>query len=353
MARPGPLTGLRVLEAATYLTGPLAARTLGELGADVVKVEAPGGDPYRRFGRRVGGVGVMWAQANHGKELVTLDLKQPAGRADLLRRLSDTDVLITNWRPGVAAGLGLVDEEIRRTCPALIWCRINGFGPDGPAAGAPAFDAVIQARSGLMHAQGAPGPPVAVRSLLADKLTGTMAVQAVLAALHQRDVTGDGAVVELAMLDAMAWFNSFDVLTEHAVVDRPGAEVNPQLASVRPSPTSDGWILLSPVRARQLDDAAQALGHPEWTAQLKAIADPAELTEHFFHLVATVTPTGTTAHWLGLLAAHDVPAGEVLDLPGHLTDPQVVHNAVYRTVDHPQLGRMRAARYPARWIPGG
>jgi crotonobetainyl-CoA:carnitine CoA-transferase CaiB-like acyl-CoA transferase len=296
-------------------------------------------------------VGVMWAEANLSKELVTLDLKQPAGRDDLLRRLADTDVLITNWRPGVAADLGLVDEEIRHANPGLIWCRISGFGPDGPAAADPAFDAVIQARSGLMHAQGAPGAPQAVRSLLVDKLTGTMAVQAVLAALRQRDVTGAGATVELAMLDVMAYFNSFDVLAEEALVDQPGAAVNGQLASVRPSPTADGWILLSPARARQLGDAAVALGHPEWTAELRAIAEPTEMTERFFHLVASVTPTGTTAHWLELLAAHDVPAAAVLDLPGHLADPQVIHNRTYDTVDHPQLGRMRRARYPARWIP--
>jgi crotonobetainyl-CoA:carnitine CoA-transferase CaiB-like acyl-CoA transferase len=340
------LAGLRVVDASTFLSGPIAGRALVDLGAEVVKVEPPGGEPYRNFGRQVRGVGVAYVHTTHGKRVVEIDLKDPAGREELARELHRADVLITNWRPGVAESLGLTPESLRATEPQLVWCRISGYGQTGPDATSPAFDSVIQARTGIMFTQGISEPEV-VRSYLADKVTGVMAVQGILAAVLRRDRTGDGGVVDVSMLDSLAWFDSFDTLTERTLPDDGGDAVNHQLQSVQPTRTSDGWVVIAPVRGRHIRDMADAVGHPEWITELRAL-NGAALTDRLFALVGGVTVHESTAYWLQRFADHDVPVGEVLDLDGHIADPQVVHNGTYQLAKHPVLGTVRVARHPAR-----
>jgi len=348
-----PLAGCRVVDAATYVSGPYAAMMLADLGADVVRVEPPGGDPFRRFGRAVGGVGIMWANVNRNKRSVVLDLKSSEGRARLLDMLAGTDVLMTNWRPGVAEELGLTVAAVRAANPALIWCRISGFGPDGPLAGDPAFDSVIQARTGVMVAQGAAREdPEAVVGFLADKVTAMIAAQSVLAALAGRAGAGAGAapVIDVSMLDAMSYFLGPDLMAErtrHDDADRPA--ISDQLSAVRCVATADGWIFVSPVRGKQLKGMAAAAGHLEWIDELRALDDPGARVRRLYHLLGAVTPSASSREWLERFAAHDVPAAPVLDLDAHLADPQIAHNQTYVTYEHPGLGRIRQARYPVRW----
>ncbi|MCU4183576.1 CoA transferase [Acidiferrimicrobium sp. IK] len=350
-----PLAGITVVEAATFLSGPLAAQALADLGAQVVKVEPPGGDAFRRFGRTVEGLSVMWVAANRSKAAAVVDLATAEGRAEMDRLLDTADVLITNWRPGVAERLGLDADRVRGRWPRLVWCRISGFGQDGPKALEPAFDGVVQAASGTMPTQGfspaGGGAPQMVRAFQVDKLTAAYAAQATLAALLARATSGAGAVVDVAMLDAAAYFNFTDSMIERALPadDGHGDGINRQLATVQAVPTADGWIMVSPARARQMRAAVEAAGHPEWTDELRRAGDPDSLTARFFELLATVTPQRTTAEWLEVLRAADVPAAEVLDADGHLSDPQVVHNGVYQLADHPTIGRHRWVRYPARF----
>ena len=171
-----PLTGIRVIDAAAFLTGPFAAMLLGDLGADVVKVEPPKGDPFRRFGQRHNDVGISFTNINRNKRSIALDLHDPADSAVFERLLIGADVLITNQRPASSRALGL-DESLLDRHPRLVWVRITGFGPDGPMAEEPAFDSVIQARAGIAMSQGQDGRPELVKSWLCDKVTAMMAAQ--------------------------------------------------------------------------------------------------------------------------------------------------------------------------------
>jgi crotonobetainyl-CoA:carnitine CoA-transferase CaiB-like acyl-CoA transferase len=341
---------VRVVEAASYVSGPFAGMMLADLGASVVKVEPPGGDPYRRFGRAEGGVGIMFANANRNKTSEVVDLKTDAGRLRFADMISAADVLLSNWRPGVAEELGFGEAAVRGLNSGLVWCRVSGFGQDGPLAGAPAFDTVIQARSGVMSMQGGRGSPDSVRGYLVDKVTATFVAQTVMAALLQRTETGEGCVVDVSMLDAVAYFMGPDLLAERTVVgDPPGRPaLAEQLTALRCVRTSDGWVLVSPVRSKQLKGMAAAAGHPEWIDELRGESDPGKRTARIYDLVAGVTPSATTAEWLSRFEAHDVPAAPVLDLDEHLADPQVDHNRTYVYYDHPALGRVRQPRHPAR-----
>ena len=345
-----PLTGYRIVDAATFVSGPWAAMMLADLGADVVKIEPPGGDPFRRFGRTVAGVSIMWANVNRNKRTVVLDLKSADGQAEMLRLLADADAFLTNWRPGVAAGLGLTSEAVGSANPTLVWCRVSGFGTGGPLADDPAFDSVIQARAGVMYAQGGGANPEPVRGFLVDKLTATMAAQALLAGLVQRGRTGAGTTVDLSMLDAISYFNGPDLLSERTRLDDAGRPaLSDQLTAVRCVPTADGWIFVSPVRGKHLRGMAAAAGHPEWIEVLRSEDDPARRTRRLYGLLAEVTPSESTGVWLERFAAQDVPAAPVLDIDAHLGDPQIAHNQTYVTYDDPVLGRIRQPRHPARW----
>src|SRR5262245_17343003 len=342
-----PLDGVKVVEAASYVTGPFAALALADLGATVVKVEPPRGDPMRRFGLRHQGVGLGFAAVNRNKTSVTLDLKGQAGLDELHQLLGTADVFITNWRPAVAARLGLTREAVRERHPRLVWIRLSGYGQDGPMAGFPAFDSILQARSGVVSQNGE--PPRLVPGYLADKVTAMVATQSVLAALVHRDRSGEGAgaVVDVSMLDSMAYFLAPDLLGDHLVVGEPEPGVARHIAAARPLRTQDGWIVVSPVSGQQMKGALAAVGHPEWGEQLRAATTATGMIERFYELIEPVLTGRSTAEWERAFAEADVPASAVLDFGAHLADPQVAANGTYHEVDDPLLGRVRNLRYPA------
>lgn len=342
----GPLRGLKVVDAAGYVTGPYAATMLGDLGADVVKVEnPPKGDPMRGFGTRRRGTSVWFANFNRNKESVLLDLKNDEGKRLFLELVAGADVVILNWRSRVAGSLGLDDAVLAAINTRLVRLWITGYGPDGPLGNRPAFDTLLQAQSGLVHRQGD-----LLRTIVADKNTALMGVQAVLAALVRRGVTGEGDRIDMAMIDAMAYWNFPDMMEARTFTDDDDTVV----ASGRQGRTgvlrtADGAIVVAPVSGAQIGRCLEAVGHPEWKADLKAITDPRELSDTMLNRIEPITESGSTDHWLARFAEYDVPAAPVLDPDGHLADEQVVHNQVYSVVDHPHLGPMRRPRYPARF----
>jgi crotonobetainyl-CoA:carnitine CoA-transferase CaiB-like acyl-CoA transferase len=349
--RGGPLEGIRVIEAAAFVAGPYAAMMLADMGADVLKVEPPTGDPLRTFGRRVAGVSVNFVNANRNKSSLTCDLRTEDGKAAFLEVLEDADILVTNWRPGVAESFGLDADFVRDQCPRLVWVRITGYGPDGPLASTPVFDALIQARSGMMVAQGETTPRP-VWSWIVDKVTASFAAQAGLAALVRRQTTGDGSIIDISLLDSFAYFNFPDLLTERTILsehDRP--PLNAQNRSVRPVPTKDGWLMVNPVRGIQLKRALEAFGRADAIAEMKAL-DNSSATYRFFVIAEEAAAARTTAEWLEILAEHDVPAAPVLDFDAHFTDPQVVHNETYVEISDPRFGPIRQPRFPARFTTG-
>jgi crotonobetainyl-CoA:carnitine CoA-transferase CaiB-like acyl-CoA transferase len=341
------LDGIRVIDAASFVTGPLAAMVLADLGADVVKVEPPGaGDPYRRFGKQWNGHGIPFVNANRGKQSIALDLRDDADAAVLERLLGHTDILITNCRPAAAARLHL-DDALCDRHPHLIWIRVTGFGPDGPMANAPAFDSIIQARSGLASLHGGAVGPALTPSWMCDKVSALFAAQAALAALVARQQTGRGQLVDVPMLDSVAYFNFPDLMVDRTLVGE-GDDGPVRVTVARPVRARDGWVVVNAVRGRQILAALTALGLEQRQAELQSITDGIQLSRALCDVVEAGTQSLTTEEAISRLAAHDVPATEVLSPDAHLRDPQVVHNAIYAMTEDARLGVVRRPRYPAR-----
>ncbi len=336
-----------MVDAASYVSGPFAASTLADLGADVVKVEPPRGDPYRRFGPRHGDSSLLFRAANQNKRSVALDLKTDTGRAAFHRLLTDADVLITNWRPEASARIGLDPESVRADFPQLIWVRITGFGPDGPMGELPAFDSVIQARSGVMLSGS--DSPVTANNIVADKVTAMAATQTALAALFERTTSGQGSVCDLAMIDALAHFYGADVTAGHRIPgEQPDQFVAEAMFRDTTLRTADSWILVVPVSGAQLRRALEATGVGDAWEEIRA-GGPDDIWPRFVARVASTIATKTTAEWESIFAEHDVPATAVLDFETHIADPQVAHNETYEVVDDPELGPYLRPRFPARF----
>jgi crotonobetainyl-CoA:carnitine CoA-transferase CaiB-like acyl-CoA transferase len=340
-----PLEDLRVVDATSFISGPFAALCLADLGARVLKIEPPRGDPMRRFGVLHNGVNFSFAACNVNKVSRTLDLKRPSDVAQFRGILDDSDVLITNWRPGVAEDFGLGLDTIRDSYPKLIWVRISGYGQDGPFAGRPAFDTIIQARSGYAFSR--EGDAQLATGYLADKVTGILAAQAALAAVHSRETNNIGSIVDVAMLDAMAYFNGPDLFAGGLIKDTIEPAVMRHVCGPRPLPTKDGWIMVSPVSGQQLKSLLVAVDRPEWLDNLRNASDPATLILEMHRLLETVLPNHTTQEWERRMADADVPASAVISLEQHFEDPQVVHNQLYHDLEDPVFGTIRRLRYPA------
>lgn len=336
-----------MLDVSSYVSGPFAAEMLADLGASVIKVEPVGGDPLVRWGRAVDGWGIVYTNCNRGKQVTSLDLQSDPGRAQFLSLASEADVVITNWRTGVADRLGLV--EGLADCPDLIWARITGWGNGGPLAGVPAFDSSIQVRSGLAWAQGDEAPKL-MRMFLADKITALLTAQAVVAALYQRARGGGAGVIDIAMIDALAYFNFPDLLQNRSPLDAGILPArNEQMEANRPAQTADGWMVVSPVGGRQLKAALEAIDRLDALADMKQATSQHEMTALFVSLLDGALPARPTGDWLEIFETYDVPAAPVLTIDEHLNDAQVAYNGTYDIIDGPGTGRFRRARYPARF----
>ncbi|MGE0232483.1 MAG: CaiB/BaiF CoA transferase family protein [Flavobacteriaceae bacterium] len=338
-----PLDGIRIVEAAGYLSGPLSAQMLGTLGAEVIKIEPPHGDAYRNVGHRWNGTGVMWGNCNNGKSSLALDLKSEEGMKKLKELIAETDIFIETWRPRVSAALGLGYEQLSRLNPRLIQVSMTGYGADGELAAQPAYDALIQGRVGLFAYEADGGFPRATNNFVADKVTGMLIAQFMLAALFQRERTGKGLHVETSMLDMMAYYTFPDAMHNRTFVDDDADQAK------LPQPvfqTSDGYITLSPVTGKHFGRTLEGIGHPEWKEELKQIKSPKEMSRTFYDRIAGPIREKTSKEWLEIFTALDLPCGPVNNPEDMLKEPQIIHNRVFHEIDTPD-GRKRVARYPA------
>ena len=342
----GPLAGVRVIELCNFISGPFATMMLSDLGAEVIKVEPPRGDPFRRFGRSGASVSPLFVNTNRGKRNVVLDLKDKDDTGALLQLLNTADVMVSNWRPGAAARLGLVDDDLSRRNPNLIRIYISGFGATGPLADRPVYDTIIQAHLGA----GQNSPPAITGAYVVDKTSAAMVCQAALAALFARERTGVAERVDLALLDAAAYVNFVDVMANRTYLDNATADAtNRHAAATRALRASDGWLVVVPVTADQVRRACNAIGRSALADELLTIRDAAELTTRMMDEFESVTQTASVEHWLKAFDANDVPAGPCLTIDEHLADGQVQHNHTYSIADWDGLGRVRQVRYPARF----
>lgn len=348
----GPLSGVRVIDLTSMISGPMATLTLADQGADVIKVEAPnGGDFARKVATRRNGFSASFVNNNRNKRSVVLDLKNPKGLAAFLKLVVDADVVIQNFRPGVAERIGLGEDKLRSLNPSLIYVSICGFGFDGPYAQKPVFDPLIQALSGLTTIQAGADDlqPRLVRTILPDKLTGIQASQAITAALFSRERNGQGQHIRVSMLDTLVAFLWSSDMGGHTFVgDETETEVAQSFIDLIYE-TADGHISVAAMHDKHWIGLSKALNRPDFLTDPRFTTP--ELREINKEDRLNLTQEGLINHptqqLLEMLEAEDVPCAPVLTRTQMRQHPQIIANEILIEVDHPQAGRLRQARQPA------
>jgi crotonobetainyl-CoA:carnitine CoA-transferase CaiB-like acyl-CoA transferase len=353
MTKPtGPLEGIRILDLTGVLFGPLAAQTLGDWGAEVIKVEPLVGDTWRNSGQfRNRGMSGQFMAVNRNKRSLALDLKHPRGKAVLERLIPTVDALVSNVRPAALARLGFSFEDCQKLNPRLIYAAATGFGQDGPWAARPAFDEIAQAASGLASAMGSDDEPAFVPSLIGDKICGLTLAGAVCAALLRRERTGKGQMVEVPMLETLAAFNSIEMLGGHAFVPPIGPVGYKRMKERRPVRTKDGWLTMLPYSGENWCAFFAAVGHPECIEEF-SVRDPvkrASNIDRIYQRMGEIAASRTTAEWEELLLSIDVPHTAFAKLAEVAEQPHLKAVGLFVDLDHPTEGRIRQARPPAKF----
>ena len=342
------LDGLRVVETGVLLAGPFCGQLLGDFGAEVIKVEQPGvGDPMREWGReRSGGLSLWWPVLARNKKSITLNLREPRGQ-DLVRRLvASSDILLENFRPGTLERWGLGYEELSAINPRLILVRVTGFGQTGPYAARPGYGSVGEAMGGLRYVVGNPdSPPSRMGISIGDTLAATFACVGTLAALHARERTGRGQVVDSAIYEAVLGVME-SLIPEYAatgyVRERTGAII-PNVAPSNVYPTADGQMVI--IAANQdtvFARLAEAMGRPDmatderYATHMARGARQTELDE----LIADWSAGLDAAELNKILLHHGVPTGEIYRAPDMLRDPHFAARDAIVRLTHPELGEL-------------
>jgi crotonobetainyl-CoA:carnitine CoA-transferase CaiB-like acyl-CoA transferase len=348
----GPLAGVRVVDLTMAVLGPVATQILGDMGADVIKIETPQGDPVRGLGpARHPGMGAYFLGINRNKRSVVLDLKQPPAHAALLKLVATADAFVHNMRLGAAARLGLDYPSLRAHNPRLVYAAATGFNKEGAYRDRPSFDDVIQGESGLAALNGVDGEPRYVPMAVCDKVCGYALASAVGMALFHRERTGEGQEVHVPMLETMVAFNLVDHLW-HGVLAEPEKGLGyPRMLTPhrRPFPTRDGHVCILATTDLQWRHLFAALDCPELIDddRFATIASRTDNIDALYRIVIERMRTRTTAEWRDRLDRFDVPNGVVIDLDGLLADPYLRDTGFFAPVEHPSEGKMLTMAIPA------
>lgn len=352
---PGPLAGLRVLDLSRVLAGPFATMKLGDMGADVVKVEMPGrGDDTRAWGPPFqAGEACYYLAVNRSKRGITLDLKHPLGRAVLERMVRGYDVLIENFRPGTLDRLGFSWERIQTLNPRMIVCSISGYGQTGTRRTDPSYDLVIQGESGLQELTGAAdGPPTKVGASLADLTAGMLAVEGILLALLERGTTGKGQRIDIALLDGMLAMFTYQAQNYFATGRSPRRLGNqhPTLTPYETFRTADGWINVGVTQESFWRALCEELERPE-LARDPRFASNADRVAHRAELEQILVPrfaARSSQEWVDRLHRRDVPCGMVRTVAQVLDDPARRERDMIVELMHPTIGALRMVGNPLK-----
>jgi crotonobetainyl-CoA:carnitine CoA-transferase CaiB-like acyl-CoA transferase len=348
---PGPLQGFTVVEACQMVAGPMAAMLCADLGADVVKIEQPrGGDRMRLLGHRVGSIGALWAGVNRGKRSLVLDLQHADGLVALNDLVAGADVFVQNFRPGVAARLGIDEASLRAVNPGLVYVSISGFGDSGPYIDQKSYDYVVQMLSGMAALQGGDGNPELIRNIVIDKVTAMTATQSILAALLARAGGAGGQHVRLSMIDTAVAFLWPDGMMQHTLLDTDRVTTGPHMADgyvVRP--TADSYLALVATSNSQFPGLCAALGREEWLTDPRFItlADREANAEALTELIGIEVARHPGRELVQRLHANDVPCALSNPVDRVHLDPQVAHNRILVEHERPWLGQVREPRPPA------
>jgi len=362
----GALEGIRVVDLSRVLAGPWAGQMLGDLGADVIKIERPGnGDDTRSWGPPWRGTPVegmrpdaaYFTCANRNKRSVALDLADEQGQKVLRDLVAQADILIENFKVGGLKQYGLDYESLRELNPRLIYCSITGFGQTGPYAHRPGYDFLVQGLGGLMSITGRPddehgGGPMKVGVALVDVMTGLYASTAILASLQHRNSTGEGQHIDVALLDVQvaALANQAANFLVGGVVPERMGNSHPNIVPYQDFPTADGHMILTVGNDAQFARFCQIAGHPEWAKDERFKTNAARVgnREVLIGLIRIATITMTTREWMEELEAVGVPCGPINDIRQAFEDPQVRSRGMDVQMDDPHGGQARVVGNPLR-----
>ena len=350
----GPLSGIKIIDLSSVISGPVATVLLADQGADVIKVEAPQGDIVRRMGLGKNNLSPGFVSANRGKRSICIDLKEPAGVAVVKKLIADADVFIQNFRPGAIERMGLSYDVMSALNPRLLYVSVSGFGETGPYAHKRVYDPVIQALTGLpdVQADSATSRPKMVRTIIPDKVSALTTAQAITAGLLERERgSGEGQHIKVAMIDATISFLWPEALGGLTMV---GGEKNVrrgQLAQDLIFETKDGYITCGAVSDSEWKGMCAALEQPHWldderfSTPMGRVANAKERIDS----MGDVLKSRTSADWLERLDANDVPCAPVLSRPEILENEQIKANKLISQYEHPGLGQIRQPRPGAKF----
>lgn len=340
----GALAGIKIIETASYVTGPFASQLLADMGADVIKVEEPKrGDPFRGWGEK--NYSATFCSLNRNKKSITLDLRRDEAREVMLKLLASADVLIENFRPGTLAKRGLGYDDIKPINPKIVYCSISGFGQTGPYRDMPGYDTIGQARSGLLSLLTDPGKPQGMGISFSDHLTGMYACYGVLAALVNRLLTGEGQRVETSLLRASVSFVSENAARYFETGHVPRRAHRTKTAGVFAFVDNRGsaFVLHMSSPDKFWRAMFEVVGHPEW-ADDPRFKDRRARIENYDALsqeLQSIFGTGTREDWLRRLQDKDVPAAPLNTLDEVFEDPQVKTYGFPNELEHPKMGKVK------------
>jgi CoA:oxalate CoA-transferase len=346
-----PLHGTRVIEIGNLIAAPYAGMLLADLGADVVKLEPPGGELGRSFGPYINGESAFFISVNRGKQSVIIDFRTDEGRKEAFEYCREADVIINNLRHGAMNRLGLGEPAIREVNPSVIYAVVSAFGADGPYAERSGIDVIFQGESGMMSITGEPeSPPGKTATTIGDYVAGTNLALGVAAALADRTASGRGRRVDVSLRDGLlavqgGWMAL--AFTGDTQPEKTGT-ASPFLAPNRAFATADGYMTVAIVADAHFDRLCEAIGRPELAERHPHNDDRMANRDELERELSAVFLTATTDNWLDLFSPLGIPVGRVLNLPETWTDPQVEHHEMVVTYQHSVAGPVRVIGSPIR-----
>ena len=352
---PEALEGIRVIDLSRILAGPYCSMLLGDMGAEIIKIEQPGtGDGSRQWGPPwIAGESAYYLSVNRNKKSLTLNLKHPEGQAILKKLIASADILVENFLPGTLERMGLDYPTLSANFPGLIYCSITGYGQNGPYKDRPGYDFIIQAQGGLMSITGpADGQPYKVGVAIVDITAGLYALSAILAALHYRKRSGRGQYIDVALLDAqIAWMVNVahNYFATGEAPTRYG-NAHPNIVPYEIFQTSDGHLGLGIGTDAQYQRFCEVIGRTDlWEdKRFQSNAGRVEHRDVLVPLLNEVFPSRSTSVWIELFVNNNIPAGRVNDLPSLFSDPQVAAREMVQEIQHPDLGPIKQLSPVAR-----
>lgn len=350
----GPLDGVRVIDLSTVVMGPYAAQILGDLGADVIKIESPADTVRVGQYRTTPGMTPLNLNVNRNKRSVALNLKDDAEREQALKLIDTADILITNMRPGALARLGLTYADVAERNPRLVYAHAQGFRGDSAQAGNAAYDETVQASSGLVDvANRALGKPVYLPTIIGDKVSSLTIAYSVLAALVHRDRTGQGQQIEIPMTDTLLAFNLVEHLAGHTYepAEGPTGFALSMTKGHAAVPTKDGLACVIPYNPKNFRDFFAAAGRPELAADPRVNGEAVDRADNEWltEQIAACAPALTTGEWAEVCAKHSIPMAPVLELDRAHEDPYVRDGHLLDAVEHPSEGTIRTVGIPVKF----